>query len=374
MTVLTLAAAALAFDDGALPPEAPASTEVSIEVVPMPTRFVRGPALEITEPSSDVFAFAQSIDLQSPVGDNAFLFAQSATVDSPVNGDVLAMAQVVRIDAPVAGDVYAMAERVEITGGGAVAGNVYVGAGTLVVAGPVGGELQAGAGEVRLDAPIGGNVSLDVGSLVFGSDALIGGDLTYESANFVDADRVVEGEIVWTEVAIEAEEPVDEPEPGLFSRVFWWFGWTTWSYLAHLVVGLVLLTLGGSAVGRVGRVLLQQPGRSLGLGFVALIVVPIASMIAMALVIPLPLGLLALMVFLALLYAAQVFTAQALGDQILRRFQPGAIGSPAVSMAVGLAPIVLLASLPWIGTLVWLVATCFGIGAVWTALREPATV
>ena len=136
----------------------------------------------------------------------------------------------------------------------------------------------------------------------------------------------------------------------------------------------MVLGLGGTAAGRIGRVLLQQPGRSLGVGFLALFVVPMLSFLAIFLIIPMPLGFLGLAGFAAGLYVAQVFTAQALGDQILRRFRPGALGSPWVSMAVGLVPLVLLAAFPWVGTLVWLVATCLGLGAAWVALREPATV
>lgn len=339
----------------------------------LPHLFLSDPAVDVTEPSEDLFGLGQQVTVSAPVADNAFVVAQSATISAPVQGDVFAVGQVVRIDAPVAGDVYAVGERVEVTGSGAVAGDVYVGAANLVLEGPIGGDVHGGAGEVELDGPIGGNVSFDVGTMILGPNAAIGGDLTYDAPQPTPGvEGAVNGSVRFTERVLEVEEVEAEPTvaEGLFSQALW----TTWSYLAHLLVGFVFLGLGGTAAGRIGRVLREQPGRSLGLGFLAVMAVPVLSMLAIALVIPMPLGFLGLAGFVAGLYVAQVFTAQALGDQILRRFRPGAIGSPWVSMAVGLAPLVLLSALPWFGTLIWLVATCLGLGAAWVALRETATV
>ncbi|MFT7520029.1 MAG: hypothetical protein ACI9MC_002173, partial [Kiritimatiellia bacterium] len=61
---------------------------------------------------------------------------------------------------------------------------------------------------------------------------------------------------------------------------------------------------------------------------------------------------------------------QALGDVILRRFRPDAWGSPVLSMVVGLVPLVLLMSLPWIGGLVWIAVMLLGFGAIFLAARE----
>jgi hypothetical protein len=42
-------------------------------------------------------------------------------------------------------------------------------------------------------------------------------------------------------------------------------------------------------------------------------------------------------------------------------------------MMVGLVPLVLLGSLPWLGVLVWLTATLAGVGALWMGLRHRGT-
>ena len=328
-----------------------------------------GPVVRVTEPSVDLFALSQEIAVAAPVADNAFLVAQVAKIESPVDGDVFVVGQSVRVDAPVGGDVYVLGDRVELTERGAVGGDVYAFATTVQVDGPVAGDVEAAANEVRIEGPIAGDASLYVGTLSFAGDGGVDGDLDYEAPRAsAGLDDHVGGEVRFTE-RIPETEPVEEEAPTLLGTLASTVGWTLWSYLAHLLVGFVFLALGGAAAARIGRTLLDQPGRSLGLGFVVLVVLPVASALAIVTVVPMPLGFIGLAVFAVGLYVAQLFTAQALGDQILRRFQPGAIGSPWVSMAVGLAPLVLLAALPWVGSLVWLVATCLGLGAAWTALR-----
>jgi len=105
---------------------------------------------------------------------------------------------------------------------------------------------------------------------------------------------------------------------------------------------------------------------------VGLVLLPVVSLLACVTILPLPLGMLGFLLFAALLFVGQLVTAQAVGDEILRRFRPGTWGSPVMSMAVGLVPLALLASVPWVGGLVWLSATVAGGGAIWLQVRELA--
>ena len=126
------------------------------------------------------------------------------------------------------------------------------------------------------------------------------------------------------------------------------------------------------AAAGVGRELADRPGASLGLGFVAACVLPVASTLALVTIVPFPLGILGWTAFFVLLYVAQLFAAQAVGDAILKRARPEAVGSPYVSLAVGLVPLVLLVAVPWVGSLAWVLATLAGLGALTLRLRDRA--
>ena len=207
----------------------------------------------------------------------------------------------------------------------------------------------------RIAAIAGMRSSLDHRQLVEGIDEVVGGTVSFTQAVEPEEGPTFE----------EEEEPA-----GFVSSALSAIGWARWSYLSKLIVGFSFLLLFGEAAGRVARSLLDQPARAFGLGFVALCVLPVASTAAMITLLPLPLGVLGWLAFGVLLYGAQILAAQALGDQILRSLRPGALGSPYISMAVGLAPIVLLSYLPWIGTLSWLAATIAGVGALWIGTRR----
>lgn len=331
-----------------------------------PTRFDSDQQLRITQPSRDLFAMGQQVTVDAEVEDNALVMGQVVEVRAPVRGDLLAMGQTILIAAPVAGDVYAMGQSLVVTSGGSVGGRVYGLAETVELGGPVAGDLSVGAGRLVLKAPVAGDVELEVGEILLGSGAAVAGDLSYQAhAAMPELDEVVAGEVTFTQ---KIEQDEEEAPPTLLQRLTGFTLWTLWSYGSQLLVGFAFLALGGEAAGRVARGLLDQPARAAGLGFVLTAALPVASLLAIVTLLPLPLGVLGLLGFGVLLYAGQLLAAQAVGDLILRRMRPEALGNPYISMAVGLAPLVLLGQLPWLGTLQWLVATVCGAGALWMAL------
>ncbi|MCB9762799.1 MAG: polymer-forming cytoskeletal protein [Alphaproteobacteria bacterium] len=343
-------------------------------VTPAP-RFASDEEVRIQEPAEDLFAAGERVWVEAPVGDNAFLAGDKVYIQSAIDGDLFAAGGEVHIDAPVHGDVYVGGGEVTVGPEGRVDGHMLVGTGALRLEGPLRGTLRVGAGEVTVDAPIGGDVQMEAGALVFGDAGRVGGDLDYATPEpTAGVDERVDGVVRWTRSENkDLEDFAEHEEPA--SPVLSVAGWalhTGWSYLAKLIVGVALVLLGGQAASRASRVLVEQPSRSLGFGLAGFVLLPLLSVMACVLIIPFPLGLLGMTAFAALLYVSQIIAAQALGDELLRRVKPGVWGSPLVSLAVGLLPLVLLTSLPWVGSLVWFVATVLGGGAIWLRLRELA--
>ena len=213
---------------------------------------------------------------------------------------------------------------------------------------------------------VGGDVSVDAGELILGDAASIGGNLEYSAPEPAPrADEVVGGSVSWTQV--DAEES-HEHRPSMFGALALWALFTGWSYASKLVTGVALLLLFGTA--GVSRMLQDKPAQSLGYGVAGFLLLPMASLMAMAFIIPLPLGVLGLIVFGLGLFLCQLFAAQALGERILAKLRPGRTGAPALALAVGLVPLVFFSSLPWVGFLVWYIATVMGAGALWLRVRE----
>jgi cytoskeletal protein CcmA (bactofilin family) len=350
-----------------------------------------GDEIHVSVPSDDLFAFARSVRV-SQVTDNAFVLAEDLDVEAgeTVDGDVYAIAGSVNVDGRVNGDLYAVAGDVVIGEGAVIAGDVHTAAGHLELLGRVHGDLSAGAGEVFLGGTVGGDVSVDSGQLTLGPNARVGGDLQYVSARPGDFSQgsVVGGDVVFVEkapdgavrldlhkqgdptVVIEVSEDGDtEEDEGFFSGMIAAMLWKSWVFTGSLLVGFAWLALGGPAPRRAANALIQEPGRQAGIGFVLMVLVPVVCVVAMALVIPLPLGVMGLVIYGLGIALAKLVAAQALGDAALDRMRPGVIGSPYMSMAVGLAALTVAGAIPWLGTLVFVAATVGGLGALWTGVR-----
>jgi len=357
-------------------PEAPAVPKAPAP--PAAPRFLGDGELSVDEPSGDLFGMGGAVSVLADVGDNAFLMGGEVSVDAPVHGDLFAMGGQLIVDAPVHGDVYITGGEVRLTELARVDGHVHAAGGEVFVGGAVGGGMSVGAGQLTLDAPIAGDLEIEVGELRLGQHATVAGDVEAVTPTEPTAlAAVTAGDFHWEEPA-EPEvsapaAPEPEAEAGFVSTAMWWGAMRGWGYLTKLLVGAVLLLLGGRALGGIGRRVVADPARSLGMGFLVVSVLPIASTMALMAVIPFPLGLVGWSLFALLLYVAQLAAAQALGDWLLKRFRPEAWGSPILSLAVGLVPLVVLTGLPWLGTTFWLVATLFGAGAAWLQLRSLAT-
>jgi len=105
--------------------------------------------------------------------------------------------------------------------------------------------------------------------------------------------------------------------------------------------------------------------RSMGIGFLVLIAVPIAALVVGITMVGLPLALLALGVWLAALYLASILVSELAGRSLLTRGEgPGP--SFALRLLVGLAIVTVAANTPYLGALVGSVVTLLGLGLVVT--------
>jgi len=357
-------------------PDVPSVSDVP--AAPGPIVFDADERLTVDSEANDLFAMGQELSIAAPISDNLFGMAQWLDVEHAIGGDAMLMGERVRLSAPVSGDVYAVAKRLEIEPGAAIGGHLHAFAAEVILEGPVGGDVQITGGKVELAAAIGGDANLTVHNVEVGDGAAVGGTLRYQASDRFEAlEAVVGGDVFFEEVVPEpahrAEwdlEEETEERGSLLGDMLWSGLWMAWSYVSKLIVGVVLLALGGAATARVGHALLEEPGKAVGLGFVIASVVPVASLLAFVTILPIPLGVVGFSVWGIALYLGSIFAALAVGELLLQRIQPGAIGSPYVSLAVGLVPLVFVFAIPWLGTIAWLGVTLAGIGAAWVVVQE----
>jgi hypothetical protein len=147
-------------------------------------------------------------------------------------------------------------------------------------------------------------------------------------------------------------------------------GWI-WS-LGLLVLAAVCAVAVPSAAARIGGELRARPALALLFGFIGLVGVPVAALLLAVTVIGIPLALLALFAYFIALLLGYAFVAVGLGDAALAKLRPAdaARGWWRVLAAVAaMLLLTLVGRIPFVGTLVVVLAIVAGMGAIFLAMR-----
>jgi len=339
----------------------------------------------------------ETIVISAPVDDDLYLYGADIRVDSNVTGDVTAFGARVRIAGDVGGSVFIAAAEVYVFGD--VGGSVVVASRSLLITGNVGhavravtreldvrgaridGDLVVAASEVFVDAqsPVASDVRLrsgaaellgGVGGEVRGSaDALILGglvegaiDVRVEQLRFEDS-AIVTSPVRYTSnheylvqrgASISGEATRITPDsPSIEQRfgrtivfIVFRFGWA-------FMLALFLLRIAPDVLRRSASTLIERPGRSAGFGLLALFVAPITIVFLLVSVIGLPIAIVLSGMLLLTLYASQIVVGAVVGSMLVgRSWRPSSDAIGKATVALGLAIIVILRSLPipnWYG-------------------------
>lgn len=325
----------------------------------------------------DLYLFAEKLNVQGTVDGDIFVFTRDATVSGTVTGDLNVGAETVRINGVIEDDLRVGCKELYIdgtVGGHVLAGcaNIYIGEdavieGDLVIAcgetdldGEVGGSAAVATGVFNMEGTIAGNAEIATdGGMNLGPDAHVGGDLRYEGPYEVDiAPGTVAGTVQY--IRLVPDEDIEELKAGLSSlSVLWHF----LGFIAALIAGTIILALTKNHAIKTAEIIRTKPLKSLGIGFIAYICIPIVLLILLVMIITIPLMFVVLLAYLIALYIAKFYVAIWLGNLILRRGGRTEV-SPIPGFLLGIVLIYLVTWIPVFGTLVGIVIIFFGLGAL----------
>jgi hypothetical protein len=229
--------------------------------------------------------------------------------------------------------------------------------GPAVVSGTVTDSLVVFNGPVTITGTVQGDVVVFNGKVSVASSGVVRGKVVSQSTP-----NIASGASVASQQRVST---IDWGTVGLVSRFAWWFGYS----ISVLILGLLLLLfaprLDEALIGAWER----RRGASIGLGVAAFFLLPIVAILLLAIVIAVPLGLF-LLLALALLYTlGYVAATHLLGRLLLKPPR-----SRYVAFLVGWAILRVLALIPFVGGLVWVLASILGLGLLFVAGRRGATV
>jgi cytoskeletal protein CcmA (bactofilin family) len=345
--------------------------------------------LVIRERGNDTFAAGASVRVSQPVKGDLVATGGELRIAAPVTGDLLAAGGTLRIEGAAGQDLYAAGGQVALDGsvarnarvaGGSVsvgpqariAGNASLAGGRIEVLGGIGGYLQVAGGHVVIDSRVDGDVDAAAGELELGPRARIGGKLRYRGGEALkqDAAAQVAGGIERLESPLHRKEGRFAGQGRAAGRAAHGI-WT----LGLMAMAAVFVALLPGAFARVADAARTRVGWSLLAGFIALATIPVGVLVLCVTVIGIPLALLALLGYFALLLVGYVAAGVALGDAALKRWlavRAGLKGWRALFAALGVLAIGLLALIPWLGGFVAFLALLAGMGALLLAMKQGA--
>jgi hypothetical protein len=329
--------------------------------------------------SGDYFAFGELVEISGTINGDLYASGDQVIVDGRVNGDVLVAGRRVSLTGTVSQDVRAAGGKV--TFAGSIGRNVTVAGGTVEL-GPsavIGGGLVAAGGSVDLSAPVGGaakvtartltvanrvggDVDAAVGTLRITSRADVQGDVNYWSGR----EAVVSEE---ARIGGKTVRNVPPERPRIFpAAVVAWFILVSASFVSTLILGLLsvrfLPRFHQSVVGTIA----ERPWASLGIGFMAAVMLPVVCAFLFATVVAVPVALLLLAAFFVLVYWTRIYAISRIGEAILGRLRPNS--SPGFAFVVGLFVYYLFAMIPFIAWLLVPLVILFGLGAELIARKK----
>lgn len=304
--------------------------------------------------TGDVYAFGQTVSITGVVDGDVFAAAQQVTVNGTVGGSARAAGALVSVGGRVGRNLLGLGQQVVLAPTGEIGGNTLLAGETAQIAGRVAGNLEAQAATLQIDpmARIGGNLRYSSRDAISLPEGVVGGTVTYRQPDW-------------------ATQPPAQPEPlnGLFN----WFG-LAW-LVGSVIAGLALLWLFPAAGRRFVAEVRGRPVHSLVLGIAALVVLPVALVIAGLTVVGLPLALLGLGGYLAGLYLGWLLVGFSVGAWLAGLLRGPGRPADGWLLAAGLAVLYLLTHIPVLGPLVTFVGLALGLGGLLLVLytwRRPA--
>jgi cytoskeletal protein CcmA (bactofilin family) len=327
----------------------------------------------------DYFAFGETVEISGTINGDLYASGGQVIIDGRVNGDVLVAGGRVSLSGTVSQDVRAVGGQIAITGnvgrnltvaGGnveiassaVVSGGVVAAGGSVDLAAPVGGAAKIAAGTLIIANRIAGDVEAAVGTMRIASKAEIGGNVTYWSGQeaAVSEGARINGKIV---------RNIPPERPQIFPAAFFaWLVFVAINFVCTLILGLLSARFLPRYHQSVITTLSERPGASLGIGFIAAVVVPVVCALLFATVLAIPLALILLFAFFILLYWSRIYAIGRIGESILARLRPAS--SRASAFVLGLFVYYILAVIPVVGWFVVPLVLLFGLGSELLARKQ----
>jgi cytoskeletal protein CcmA (bactofilin family) len=280
-----------------------------------------------------------------------------------VEHDVSTGAGDIEVRGPVEDDVHSGFGDVLVTG--KVNGDIDAGFGDVKIEGPVEGDVRAEFGDVYVNAPVKGDINVGWGDVDLGPKAEISGNLECEGCEITGNRGAVKGHMMARGMAIDFD---DSHGPSIIG----FFGWL-FAALAFAACAVLAAVVAPRPLTSAARRAEESPGRSFVYGLISLPAFFVLCVVLAVTIIGIPLLVLLVPAYLALLFFGALVAAFFIGTRVLMVTGRYRVGN-ALAAVVGAMILAATTFIPVLGDLLLYALSLLGAGAIILALisrRHP---
>lgn len=270
---------------------------------------------------NDLFAAGNNINISAEVGGNVRIAGSNITVDNKIGGDLLA--------------------------GGS---NIQIGQDTVID-----GDLIAGGGTITVDGKINGNAKISASALSFSHDASVSGKLTYWADQEITIpDGVVKGGVEFRQI---------EKKSGWMAKTGILTLAMLYKLIGMIVALLVLVALLPKNTKEFLSISFSRTWAALGIGFVVLVLTPIAFILLCVSMIGISLAFILIFAYIVALIIAGLSTPLLLGHILFNGLKNKELKADWKTIVVGSVGIIIIGLIPIIGWLAIAILFLISLGA-----------
>jgi cytoskeletal protein CcmA (bactofilin family) len=311
--------------------------------------------------NGDVIAFARRVSVRGNVAGNLIGFGRDIEIKGKVQGSIYNFAQSMRLEGEAERNLIAFVEKLDLQSEGQVRYDVIAFAKRVTLSGAIGRDAAAFTEEASVGGQVGRNLKTYSKKVLVRPDARINGDFT-ATVPRQDYAKIESGAVIGGESDIRVHREKNRyARPGFYL-------WSVITLIGAWIVGLLIATFFPGAFAFASGTT-SEIGWKAGIGFLVVVVTPVAAIILCLTLIGLPLGLITLVLWLLLLYLSKIFVGAAIAQAM---FKPANTGPRAMALPLlaSLALIWIVTAIPIAGKLFGFLIAITGAGMVFTWWRS----
>ena len=327
---------------------------------------VAGGVVQINSPTTgDLLVAGGIVKVSGNVEADLFAAGVRVSIDAAVGKTIHAAGGNIWVNKPVGGDLVVGGGTIDVTKDATVGGDLAAAGGSVIIDSAVSGNVKIIGGDVIINGKVSGNVEVEAqASLTFGSGAVVTGKITYKGPTEAVVNNGAQvSTIEYTKVAARRGHG-----PGGFFALL--LVSSILKFLMLLVAALVLAWLFPNKTMRIVTQALSKPWPSLGIGFLILVLPPIAAVLLCITVVGLYVGLAVLASWFLMIIVASVIQLFYTGALIWGWYKKDDVANRWRDFGVGAVAFIILSIIPVVGWLALAALFLISVGALATSWHK----